>query len=175
MASDSLFRGKVEQLKLSSGYGLVIAPNKVQFSFMTMQMVCVRRDTEGRAHDSPFNAMTFSFGCMIAESAVTTMSFVKSVNETGLLGRRMTLFASDKSTITTWFVSFTFSRLVVSVVVPPYLNLWGSVSYRLCPSQSSLHQHRWKPTECTEIPLYGIIPSRKTLSTADHEPIHQNT
>lgn len=56
--------------------------------------------------------MIFSLGCMIAESAVTEESAVIYAHgEVDILGLRITLLASARSTMTTWFVSFTFSRL----------------------------------------------------------------
>jgi hypothetical protein len=59
--------------------------------------------------------MIFSFGCMIAESAVTgKLALGRSPEMLHALGRRITLLASDRSTITTWFVSLTVSRLSVS-------------------------------------------------------------
>lgn len=46
--------------------------------------------------NAPLSARIFLWGCMIAESAP--------------MGLRMTLFASAKSIMTTWFCSLTFSR-----------------------------------------------------------------
>ena len=51
----------------------------------------------GRTYHAPFNARIFWCGCMMALSAV--------------IGRRRTLLASARSTITTWFCSPTFSRM----------------------------------------------------------------
>jgi hypothetical protein len=61
---------------------------------------------------------------MIAESAVTIRHAMESVIGRGVremvydcdsLGLRKTLFASARSTITTWFWSLTFSRLVLMI------------------------------------------------------------
>ena len=54
------------------------------------------RDPWRRERRLPFSARIFLCGCMTAESAV--------------IGLRSTWLASDKSIMTTWFCSLTFSR-----------------------------------------------------------------
>jgi hypothetical protein len=106
---DFLFRLDVEDLQLSLRWTRLKFRPKGERKERRRETSTTVRERKLKLQDVHFKAIIFLLGCMIAESAV--------------IGRRITLLASARSIITTWFCSPTFSRTQMK---------WSDSSVKVC-------------------------------------------